>query len=110
MKRIVPASVALLMTLSAVLAACAGGPSSTSPATTSTAAPPVVASPVATRSDLLADIEVDGRTFHVVCVGPLDTGRPTVIFEVGLGGEVGVWSDVLSQLQATDRACAYDRL
>jgi pimeloyl-ACP methyl ester carboxylesterase len=46
---------------------------------------------------------------HVVCLGPTDTGRPTVIFESGLGGEFDTWGEVLTRLSATDRGCSYDR-
>ena len=37
--------------------------------------------------DWVRDIDVGGRTLSVACVGPTDTGRPTVIFESGLGGD-----------------------
>jgi len=46
---------------------------------------------------------------HILCVGPTDTGRPTVIFESGLGGDAGQWSDVIHELNGSTRACAYDR-
>ena len=46
---------------------------------------------------------------HILCVGPMDTGRPTVIFESGLGGDAGQWSDVIHELDGSTRACAYDR-
>jgi pimeloyl-ACP methyl ester carboxylesterase len=46
---------------------------------------------------------------HIVCLGPTSTGRPTVIFEHGLGGDYGVWSKVIMEVSPTDRACAYDR-
>jgi len=74
----------------------------------------VTAAPVATTAavsrDFVKDVEVDGRKLHVLCVGPVDTGRPTVIFESGLGGDVETWGAVLEEVQKTDRACAYDRL
>ena len=46
---------------------------------------------------------------HILCVGPTNTGRPTVIFESGLGGDAGQWSDVIHELDGSTRACAYDR-
>jgi len=81
------------------------------------AAPAVAASPGALASagappagrDFLKNVDIGGRSLSIACVGPTDTGRPTVIFEAGLGGDKRVWSDVLSSLQATDRACSYDR-
>ena len=91
--------------MSLLLAACgaAATPSAT-PAPTGTSAPTRVPS-----TDLLADIDVGGRTLHVVCVGPLDSGKPVVIFEAGLGGDLGQWSDVLKGVAPVTRACAYDR-
>ena len=81
----------------------AGGPSGAVP---SAAALSSAASP---KTDLVTDVDVGGRTLHLVCVGPLDTGEPTVVFEAGLGGPFVVWSDVLSAMQSTHRVCAYDR-
>jgi pimeloyl-ACP methyl ester carboxylesterase len=70
------------------------------------AGPTEAASPDTTY---IADVDVGGRTMHIVCLGPTGTGRPTVIFEHGLGGEYGVWSKVITEVSATERACAYDR-
>jgi pimeloyl-ACP methyl ester carboxylesterase len=84
------------------------GPSSTTQAPTAAAiASPSVA--VAASQDMLADLDVGGRKMHVLCVGPTDTGKPTVIFESGLGGDAGQWSDVIHKLNGSTRACAYDR-
>lgn len=83
-----------------VVAACSGAPG---------ASPAPTASPSATTEALTADIDVGGRTLHIVCVGPTDTGRPTVIFEHGLGGDYRQWGDVMSGIKATNRACSYDR-
>ena len=55
------------------------------------------------------DIDVGGRTLSLACVGLTDSGRPTVVFETGLGGDRGVWADVMTTLQETDRGCSYDR-
>ena len=49
-------------------------------------APAVTPSPTAepTPAAFVADLAVDGdRTLHIVCAGPADTGRPTVVFENG---------------------------
>ena len=87
-----------------VAAACGGGSApSTAPAASSSAAP----SPEA--RDWVHDIDVGGRTLSLACVGPTDTGRPTVIFESGLGGDRGTWGDVMTALMETDRGCSYDR-
>jgi pimeloyl-ACP methyl ester carboxylesterase len=76
------------------------------PATTAPVATAAAASPT---GDLLADLDVGGRSMHILCVGPADTGKPTVIFESGLGGDAGQWSDVIHELAGATRACAYDR-
>ena len=107
-----------LITMIALVAACSAGttpsgaPAATAPGTSSTATPAATqaASPGAsTSSDLLADLDVGGRTMHILCVGPVVPGRPTVIFESGLGGDAGQWSDVIHALDGSVRACAYDR-
>jgi pimeloyl-ACP methyl ester carboxylesterase len=88
------------------------GPASTAPAPTGSAGSgsiPSAPAPSATSTDLLADFDVGGRTMHILCVGPTDTGKPTVIFESGLGGDAGQWSDVIHELDGRTRACAYDR-
>lgn len=87
-----------------VAAACGGGAGgSTAPAASSSPAPSAEA------RDWVHDIDVGGRTLSLACVGPTDTGRPTVIFESGLGGDRGTWGDVMTELMATDRGCSYDR-
>jgi pimeloyl-ACP methyl ester carboxylesterase len=88
-----------------VSAACSGAstPSSASPA------PSAAASTGAAARDWVADVDIGGRTLSLACVGPTDSGRPTVIFEAGLGGDRGVWGDVMTALMATDRGCSYDR-
>jgi pimeloyl-ACP methyl ester carboxylesterase len=75
----------------------------------SSLAPSAAASPSAAARDWVADIDVGGRTLSIACVGPTDTGRPTVIFESGLGGDRGVWADVMTALMPTERGCSYDR-
>ena len=63
----------------------------------------------AAERDFVRDIDVGGRTMSIACVGPTDTGRPTVVFEAGLGGDRRVWGDAMSKLMTTDRGCSYDR-
>ena len=93
-----------------LLAACGSGAPAAPASPTAVATPVPVATTAAVSQDFLKDVEVDGRKLHVLCVGPVDTGRPTVIFESGLGGDVETWGAVLEEVQKTDRACAYDRL
>ena len=64
--------VVTLATASLLVAACGG------------AAPSTPASPAASAvgrasasTELVADIDVGGRTLHLVCLGPTDTGEPT---------------------------------
>jgi len=100
-----------LITLVAVIAACTTGTASSPSATTGSPAPtfPPAAPSTAASTDLVADLDIGGRTMHLACVGPVTAGRPTVIFESGLGGDAGQWSDVLHAIQGSIRACAYDR-
>jgi pimeloyl-ACP methyl ester carboxylesterase len=91
-----------------LVAACgAGAPTALPSAAATTQAAVATTAPVS--HDFIKDVDVAGQKIHVVCVGPIDSGRPTVIFESGLGGDLGQWSAVLTDLQKTDRACAYDR-
>ena len=85
--------------------ACAGG------TPTASSAPSTAASPAASGEvrDWVHDVDIGGRTLSIACVGPTDTGRPTVVFESGLGGDRRTWGDVLTALSATDRGCSYDR-
>jgi pimeloyl-ACP methyl ester carboxylesterase len=39
----------------------------------------------------------------------MTSGRPTVVFENGGGVPYDTWAGVITELKATDRACAYDR-
>lgn len=96
-------SAALVGAMASVLAcgAASGG---------ATGSPIAVAAPSPSADDTFAaDLVVAGRLMHLVCLGPTDTGRPTVIFEAGLGGEFGAWATVLTTLSKTDRGCSYDR-
>jgi pimeloyl-ACP methyl ester carboxylesterase len=91
-----------------VIASLAGGCAGAS-SLSSTAAPTVGAAPSAEARDWVHDVDVGGGTLSIACVGPTDTGRPTVIFEAGLGSDRGVWADVMTGLMETDRGCSYDR-
>ncbi|HET9850998.1 MAG TPA: alpha/beta hydrolase, partial [Candidatus Limnocylindrales bacterium] len=96
-----------------LLAACgSGSPPAASPGPTAglVATPAPATTTAAVSHDFIRDVEVDGRKLHVLCVGPVDSGRPTLVFESGLGGDVETWGGVLGEIQKTDRACAYDRL
>ena len=63
-----------------------------------------------TPAPYVADLAVDGdRTLHIVCSGPTDSGRPTVVFENGGGLPFTTWSAVRNEIKATHRACGYDR-
>ena len=85
----------------ALIAACA-------PAATPSPSPSPTAEP--TPAAFVADLAVDGeRTLHIVCDGPVDMGRPTVVFENGSGPNLSTWSAQMEDIRATHRACAYDR-
>ena len=51
-------------------------------------------------------VEVHGRNIHLNCYGQ---GRPTVIFDSGLGGFSLDWLQVQDLLQQNYQVCAYDR-
>ena len=103
-----PSTKLSLLPAGLLLAACGTGTPGGPPSAAAPTQPAVATAPAS--HDFVKEVEVAGQNMHVVCVGPIDTGRPTVIFESGLGGDVGQWSAVLTELQTTDRACAYDRL
>jgi pimeloyl-ACP methyl ester carboxylesterase len=92
------------LVVAVLVGACGTGVTQPTPAVTGEAAPSAAAD-----TTYVADVDVGGRTMHIVCLGPTDTGRPTVVFESGLGGEFDTWGQVLSSLSATDRGCSYDR-
>lgn len=92
------------ISLSTMIVGCGNGAASSAPAAAGSAQPDP-----STDTTLVADIDVGGRTIHLVCLGPTDTGRPTVVFEHGLGGDFGQWADVITEIATTDRGCSYDR-
>ncbi len=46
---------------------------------------------------------------HIVCLGPTDTGEPTILLEAGGGLDYSIWGQILPAMQSTHRLCAYDR-
>ena len=90
-----------------IVGACSGGASPAAPSGSTAVPASLAASP--SSGDIVGDIDIGGRTLSIACLGPTDTGRPTVVFESGLGGDRFVWGDVLTRLMATDRGCTYDR-
>ena len=103
----------LAVVLPIVLGACSGTlPSSGAATGAAPAAPPAsgAASAAATiGTELVADVDIGGRTIHLVCVGPQVAGTPTVVLEAGLGAPYGAWSEILTTMRSTRRVCAYDR-
>jgi pimeloyl-ACP methyl ester carboxylesterase len=88
-----------LALLSLVIAACGrGAPASTAPS-----------SSTSVSTELVADVDIGVRTMHLVCVAPTDTGEPTILLEVGGGGDLLSWAEVLRVMPSTHRLCAYDR-
>ncbi len=81
-----------------VIGACGGAPASTAPSPSTSAS-----------TELVADVEVGGRTMHLVCVGATDTGEPTILLEAGGGGDYLTWGEILPVMRSTHRLCAYDR-
>lgn len=89
----------VIVAIAAVVAACSGGA-----AATPTAAP---ATPAATAS--LADgitVDIGGRSLFIYCVG---SGSPTVVLEAGMTGDHRTWENVVPDVSAKTRVCAYDR-
>ena len=86
-----------------LLAACGGGggaPASVAPSAATAPSP---------STELVADVDVGGRSLHLVCLGPTGTGEPTVLLEAGLGAPYTAWGEILLGLQGAHRVCAYDR-
>jgi hypothetical protein len=54
-------------------------------------------------------VDVDGRRLHLYCTGTRVAGRPTVVFEGGLGAPSPVWALVQPGAAQHTRACSYDR-
>jgi pimeloyl-ACP methyl ester carboxylesterase len=98
--------VAAVLVLAGGLAACTSGPTSSPLSTPTTPS----RQPTPTAAADVADVDVGGdRTIHIICAGPTDSDRPTVVFENGAGPSLSTWSAVMSEVTTTARACAYDR-
>ena len=55
-------------------------------------------------------IDIGGRRLRLVCEGPVNSGKPVVLFESGAFGFSGDWFYVQAQLTGQGvRSCAYDR-
>jgi pimeloyl-ACP methyl ester carboxylesterase len=55
-------------------------------------------------------VDIGGRRLHIVCDGPKDGARPTVLFESGAFGFSADWAAVQAKLTAKGvHSCAYDR-
>jgi pimeloyl-ACP methyl ester carboxylesterase len=56
-------------------------------------------------------VDVGGYRLHLFCLGENSGGRPTVVFETGLGGFAtsADWARVQPEVAKTTRSCAYDR-
>jgi pimeloyl-ACP methyl ester carboxylesterase len=117
-----PRSAAVATALLLTLTACSDGPRA---ATTTTDEANVPSAPDAssststssasatsdesTSTNLIMDVELDGRRIHVTCFGPTDATVPTILFEAGGGSPSDTWDVVVDSLSTTRRTCAYDR-
>jgi pimeloyl-ACP methyl ester carboxylesterase len=55
-------------------------------------------------------VDVGGRRMRIVCLGPANTGKPTIVLEAGAFGFAADFGTVQEQLTAKGlRNCAYDR-
>jgi pimeloyl-ACP methyl ester carboxylesterase len=106
----------LLVTATAMAVTVSGCSEDSSPDSGSAAAAAASSDPPSTGSeleepstDLITDVEVDGRTIRVKCRGPADGTAPTVLFEAGLGAPSDTWDTVVDALSPSRRACTYDR-
>ncbi len=54
-------------------------------------------------------VDIGGYRLHIYCAGERVKGKPTVIFEGGLGAPSLVWSLVQPRVAVHTRACSYDR-
>jgi pimeloyl-ACP methyl ester carboxylesterase len=115
-------SLSVATALVLALTACSGEPQSATTTTgeptlpsapdtsssTSTASSSVIAEEP-TSTDLIMDVELDGRRIHVTCFGPSDPAVPTLLFEAGGASPSDTWDVVVDALSPTRRTCAYDR-
>ena len=105
--RPLPRSRALVVLATPLLVVACAGSTGPSAAPSAAVVPPSAAAP--TNTELVADVDVGGRTLHLVCVGPTVPGEPIILLEAGLGAPYGAWSEMLVSMRETHRVCAYDR-
>ena len=111
----------LLLLLTLVLLSACGSPTvgNTPPTAVVVATPVATAAPLPTATAVVTavptaptqailskNVDVGGRTLHIVCTG---AGSPTVILDAGLGGSSADWSKVQDPAQQITQVCAYDR-
>jgi pimeloyl-ACP methyl ester carboxylesterase len=93
--------------LAGLLTACSGAEAPPSEAPASSPDASAAAAP-SSGTELVTDIDVGGRSLHLVCFGPAGAG-PTVVMEAGLEGEYTAWGEQLLLASGEHRLCAYDR-
>jgi pimeloyl-ACP methyl ester carboxylesterase len=98
-----------LVVVAVALASC-GGAGAGSPTPVSAPLSSSVSASVGATAEIVDDLDVGGRTMHIVCLGPTDTGEPTILLEAGGGLDSSSWSGVMSAMQSQHRLCAYDRI
>lgn len=54
-------------------------------------------------------IDVGGRRLHIHCQGAADPGKPTLVFDAGLGESSLTWAGIAPALAETHHVCTYDR-
>lgn len=65
------------------------------------------AGPLPSRGEM---VDVGGRRMRIVCMGPKDSGKPTIVLEAGAFGFAADFGVVQDKLAAKGlRSCAYDR-
>jgi pimeloyl-ACP methyl ester carboxylesterase len=65
----------------------------------------IIDNSVYTRASVLVNVD-DGRGINLYCTG---SGKPTVIFEAGLGDSTKAWGLVQPEISKHTKACSYDR-
>lgn len=100
--------------LAAIVTACASGgaPTGTPAGSTAPSEPGTSTPPSNGSADLVQrteNIDVGGRTLHLVCVGTASAGMPTVVAESGLGGDSRTWNKLVNSIGSRTRICSYDR-
>ncbi len=104
--RSIPSAAASALVVALAVAAC-GGSTSSGPSSAG-ASPSLAVSGASSGTELVTDIDIDGRSMHLVCIGPA-SDAPTVILEAGLGAPYTAWGEQLLTATSEHRLCAYDR-